>query len=180
MSCELSKKIEALEKENKSLRRENEDLRNNKRVPKPKVVKVRCPFITAKGTQCMKYCMVGCETCKVHSRPINEPKKPKPPRAKKVCCTGLNIRGNPCKRTCITGVDYCERHDPDAPKPISKVKRNKKRPIPRHNHGPTETPSVPCPLCDTHGNIFNENQCVRIVETSGSDGMTLRQRIKNI
>lgn len=180
MSCELSKKIEELEKEIASLRRENAELRSGKSVPKPKLVKVRCPFVTAKGTQCMKFCMQGCGTCKVHSRPVKEPKKPKPARAKKVCCTGINIRGNPCKRTCIPENSFCERHDPSAPRPISKVKRNKKREIPKHNHKPSEIPTVPCALCDTHGNIFDGNLCVAIGENPGSDGMTLRQRIKKL
>jgi hypothetical protein len=180
MSCELSKKIEALEKEIEHLRAENETLKGNKRVSKPKIIKVRCPFVTAKGTQCMKFCMEGCEACKVHLRPVKEPKKLKPSRVKKVCCTGINIRGNPCKRACIQDQTHCERHDPDAPTPASKVKRNKKRDIPKHNHSPSETPTEPCTLCDTHGNIFNENQCVVITETLGSDGSTLRDRIKNI
>lgn len=180
MSCELSKKIEELEKEIASLRRENEELKKGKRMPKPRVVKVQCPFVTGKGTQCMKFCMEGCGTCKVHSKPMKEPKTAKPPREKKRCCTGINIRGNPCKRPCLPDHDFCERHDPSVPKPVSKVKRNKKRDVPKHNHKPSEAPATPCKLCDTHGDIFNQSRCVSITEVPGRDGMTLRNRVKNI
>lgn len=180
MQCELTTKIETLEKELTALRLENEELRKGRRVPKIKINKVRCPCTTGKGTQCMKFCMEGAGTCKVHSKPPKEPKKTKPPREKKRCCTGINIRGNPCKRTCLSGQDFCDRHDPSAPKPISKVKRNKQRDIPKHNHKPSEVPATPCTLCDTHGDIFSLTKCVSIDEFPGKDGMTLRDRLKNI
>jgi len=180
MSRELIAKIETLEKELVTLRLENEELRKGRRIPKIKIDKVRCPCVTGKGTQCMKFCMEGAQTCKVHSKPPKEPKKVKPPREKKRCCTGINIRGNPCKRTCLPGQEFCERHDPSAPKIISKVRRNKQRDIPKHNHKPSEIPVTPCTLCDTHGDIFSLTKCVSIVEIPGKHGMTLRDRLKNI
>jgi hypothetical protein len=180
MSCEFTIKIKALENELAALRLENEKLRKGHRVPKIKIDKVRCPCVTGKGTQCMKFCMEGAKTCKVHSKPPKEPKRVKPPREKKKCCTGINIRGNPCKRPCLPEFDYCERHDPAAPKVVSKVKRNKQRDIPKHNHKPSEVPVTPCTLCDTHGDIFNQTTCVSIVEIPGKDGLTLRDRLKNV
>ena len=41
---------------------------------KEKPPRVQCPFKTAKGSQCRKYCMDGAETCKVHSKPLKAKK----------------------------------------------------------------------------------------------------------
>jgi|SaaInl6LU_22_DNA_1037377.scaffolds.fasta_scaffold32788_1 hypothetical protein len=121
---------------------------------KAKVERVPCPYITAKGVQCKKYCVVGCGTCKVHGRPKKEKPPPKE-KPKKVVCTGLNMRGNPCKNKCIPGQNYCERHDPSLPPKEKKGKIKKKGGVPEHNHGIDEIPTIPCKLCSTHGDMFD-------------------------
>jgi len=114
------------------LRHEVEKLRNENRVlieelsvyKKPKKVvveRVRCPCMTAKGTQCRKFCSGEMKTCKVHSKPLKSSKPYKPPRDKKQICGGINIRGNPCRNKCVDDKDHCERHDPDAPVTVKKL-----------------------------------------------------------
>jgi len=122
--------------------------------PKAKPIKQPCPHATSKGEICKKYCAPGLNTCMVHSRP---PKVKPPPREKpkKVNCTGVNLRGNACKRRCVPGESFCERHDPSLPPKEVKNKKKNKKVVPEHNHGIGEVPSVPCKLCDTHGDIFD-------------------------
>ena len=145
---------------------------------KPKKVAVeraRCPCITAKGTQCRKFCSGEMKTCKVHSKPLKSSKPHKPPRVKKQMCSGINIRGNPCRNKCIDGKSHCERHDPEAPVTIKRAKRNKKREVPMHTHDPFETPTRRCLLCETHGDMFDHNTVnSNIFETPGTSGYTLR------
>tara|TARA_B100000003_G_scaffold208941_1_gene231371 strand:- start:3012 stop:3632 length:621 start_codon:yes stop_codon:yes gene_type:complete len=170
--------IDLLRAEIETLRKENEELKSRVKPKKVKPVKIKCPFITAKGEQCRKFCAEGMQTCKVHSRPLKPPKKPKPPRPKRQACTGINIRGNPCRRKCLEGKTYCERHDPDNPIVPKKTKRALKKTTPVHNHLPGEKPETPCVLCQTHGDMFDMNvTAVQYVETPGEDGMTLSERV---
>ena len=121
--------------------------------PPPKPVRIPCPHVTSKNSQCKKYCAPNLNTCKVHGKP---PKLKAPPKEKpvKVSCTGLNMRGNVCKRKCVPDQSYCERHDPSLPP--KEVKKKVKRVVPEHNHGVGVEPLVPCVLCETHGDIFDE------------------------
>ena len=170
--------IDLLRAEIETLRKENEELKSRVKPKKVKPVKIKCPFITAKGEQCRKFCAEGMQTCKVHSRPLKPPKEPKPPRPKRQACTGINIRGNPCRRKCLEGKTYCERHDPDNPIVPKKTKRALKKTTPVHNHLPGEKPETPCVLCQTHGDMFDMNvTTVQYVETPGEDGMTLSERV---
>jgi hypothetical protein len=170
--------IDLLRAEIETLRKENEELKSRVKPKKVKPVKIKCPFITAKGEQCRKFCAEGMQTCKVHSRPLKPPKEPKPPRPKRQACTGINIRGNPCRRKCLEGKTYCERHDPDNPIIPKKTKRALKKTTPVHNHLPGEKPETPCVLCQTHGDMFDMNvTTVQYVETPGEDGMTLSERV---
>jgi len=170
--------IDLLRAEIETLRKENEELKSRVKPKKVKPIKIKCPFITAKGEQCRKFCAEGMQTCKVHSRPLKPPKEPKPPRPKRQACTGINIRGNPCRRKCLEGKTYCERHDPDNPIVPKKTKRALKKTTPVHNHLPGEKPETPCVLCQTHGDMFDMNvTTVQYVETPGEDGMTLSERV---
>lgn len=145
---------------------------------KVKSVRARCPCMTAKGTQCRKFCIEGADTCKVHSKPLKPAKPPKKPRVKRQTCSGVNIRGNPCRNKCIDGKTFCERHDPDAPMVNKKTKRNKKRDIQMHTHEPGEVPTVRCLLCETHGDMFDPDMVNHtLVESNGSHGYTLREYI---
>ena len=178
METQQPTEIDLLRAEIETLRKENEELKSRVKPKKVKPVKIKCPFITAKGEQCRKFCAEGMQTCKVHSRPLKPPKEPKPPRPKRQACTGINIRGNPCGRKCLEGKTYCERHDPDNPIVPKKTKRALKKTTPVHNHLPGEKPETPCVLCQTHGDMFDMNvTTVQYVETPGEDGMTLSERV---
>jgi hypothetical protein len=175
---EITRAFRQVVRENRKLQDEVDELKKQVKPKKEKPVKVRCPFMTAKGTQCSKFCMEGSETCKVHSKPPKPPKPAKPARAKRQACTGINIRGNPCRNKCLEGKTFCERHNPDAPVPQKRTKRSKKRQIMMHNHGPNEVPEERCILCETHGNMFDPNIVNhKILETPGPSGYTLRDRI---
>ncbi len=175
---ELTSQIEILRMQNERLRAENEDLRSRVKPKKEKPVRKRCPHTTAKGSQCLKFCCEGFETCKVHSKPLKPAKPARPPRVKRQQCIGTNIRGNPCRGKCIEGKTYCERHDPDIPVVSKKPKRQAKKVVPMHTHGPGEKPVIPCKLCQTHGNMFNPGTVnICFTETPGIDGYTLRNRI---
>ena len=62
--------VELLRAEIEVLRKENEELKSRVKPKKIKPIKIKCPFITAKGLQCRKFCAEGMTTCKVHSRPL--------------------------------------------------------------------------------------------------------------
>ena len=175
---ELRKMFQDIANENDKLRGEISELKKKGKVAKVKVEKIRCPCQTAKGEQCKKFCAEGLQTCKVHARPPKPAKQPKPPRVKRPACTGINIRGNPCRNKCIEGETFCEKHDPSKPPTTKKTKRPKKREVPVHNHAPGETPSEPCTLCQTHGDIFDPNIVkVEFMESQGDDGLMLKDRI---
>lgn len=168
--------FQTLVEENKTLRDQNEKNKHKQRKEKP--TRVQCEFITAKGTQCRKFCIDGKHSCKVHSKPLKCVKVVKQPRVKKLQCTGINIRGNPCRNKCLDGKTYCVKHDPNLPPVIKKVKRNKNREIPMHTHLPGHSPIGRCILCETHGDIFDPfilNH--EIIETPGSSGFTIRSCI---
>lgn len=172
---EIRDSIENISITIKELNRQVENLKKNVKQKKEKPIRVQCPFKTAKGSQCRKFCMDGFETCKVHSKPLKFKKVIKAPRVKRPACTGINIRGNPCRNKCLNDKTYCERHDPDAPPTIKKTKRNKKRETPMHTHAPGEFPTGRCILCETHGDMFDPSIVNHgILETIGSAGLTLR------
>lgn len=178
---EITRAFRQVVRENRKLQDEVDELKKQVKPKKEKPVKIRCPFITAKGTQCRKFCVEGSETCKVHSKPLKPPKPAKAPRTKKQCCTGINIRGNPCRNRCLEGKTHCERHDPDTPHVAKKTKRNKKRQQQMHNHAPGEIPKMKCLLCETHGDMFDPNIVNPVIcETIGPSGYTLRSKLKSL
>jgi hypothetical protein len=178
---EITRAFRQIVRENRKLQDEVDKLKKQVKPKKEKPVKICCPFITAKGTQCRKFCVEGMKTCKVHSKPLKPPKPAKAPRAKKQCCTGINIRGNPCRNKCLEGKTHCERHDPDNPPVVKKTKRNKKRQQQMHNHTPDEIPKMRCLLCETHGDMFDPNIVNPVIcETTGPSGYTLRSKLKSL
>lgn len=175
---DIEREFRSVVRDRQKLEEENKDLKAQIKPKKVKSVRTRCPCITAKGTQCRKFCVEGADTCKVHSKPLKPAKPPKKPRVKRQTCSGVNIRGNPCRNKCIDGKTFCERHDPDAPMVAKKTKRNKKRDIQMHTHEPGEVPTVRCLLCETHGDMFDPNLVNHtLVESNGSHGYTLREYI---
>lgn len=175
---DIEREFHSVVRDRQKLEEENEELKARIKPKKVKGVRVRCPCVTAKGTQCRKFCIEGGDTCKVHSKPLKPVIPPKKPRVKRQSCNGINIRGNPCRNKCVDGKTFCERHDPDAPIVVKKTKRNKKRDIQMHTHEPDEVPTVRCLLCETHGDMFDPNLVNHtLVESSGSRGYTLREYI---
>lgn len=175
---DIEREFRSVVRDRQKLEEENRDLKTQIKPKKVKNVRTRCPCVTAKGTQCRKFCIEGVDTCKVHSKPPKTVKPPKNPRVKRQSCNGINIRGNPCRNKCIDGKTFCERHDPDAPVVNKKTKRNKKRDIQMHTHEPGEVPTVRCLLCETHGDMFDPNLVNHVlVESNGSHGYTLREYI---
>lgn len=132
-----------------------EQIRTLQAPKKSKAPRIPCPGVTGKGVQCKKYCVPGEGTCKVHGRPVKE-KPDKVPRPVKTHCTGLNMRGNACKGKCVDGETWCERHDPSAPVKEKKGKGKVKKVAPEHTHKIGVEPLVPCELCETHGDMFDE------------------------
>ena len=178
---EIARVFRQVVRDNRKLQDEVDELKKQVKPKKEKPVKISCPFITAKGTQCRKFCVEGVETCKVHSKPLKPTKPVKAPRAKKQCCTGINIRGNPCRNKCLDGKTHCERHDPDNPPVVKKTKRNKKRPQQMHTHAPGEIPKMRCLLCETHGDMFDPNTVNPVIfETNGPSGYTLRSKLATL
>ena len=175
---DIEREFRSVVRDRQKLEEENRDLKTQIKPKKFKNVRTRCPCVTAKGTQCRKFCIEGVDTCKVHSKPPKTVKPPKNPRVKRQSCNGINIRGNPCRNKCIDGKTFCERHDPDAPVVNKKTKRNKKRDIQMHTHEPGEVPEIRCLLCETHGDMFDPNLVNHVlVESNGSHGYTLREYI---
>ena len=150
--------MSALLLEIEALRAEIATLKEPKKSKKSKKAeRVPCPGLTGKGVQCKKYCVDGEGACKVHGRPAKVPTEAKKVvRVPKKVCSGLNMRGNPCKRKCVEGETWCERHDPSLPVKEKKGKSKAKKVVPMHNHKVGEEALVPCELCETHGDMFDE------------------------
>jgi hypothetical protein len=106
-----------------------------------------------------------------------------PKKSKKVAvvltdpCPIKTSKGEACKHNCILGQETCKMHGrPKAEKPPKPPKKSKKtKVIPEHNHRPFETPTEPCELCSSHGDIFNP-----CASTSDFMSLSLEQRLLSI
>jgi len=77
---------------------------------------------------------------------------------KKDPCQGVTGKGTPCRNGALPGTQHCRMHSREPKEP--KAPRQKKEPKPKkiqpeHTHGIGEVPSVPCPLCETHGDVMD-------------------------
>ena len=81
---------------------------------------------------------------------------PKPPR---VPCIGMTGKGTPCRNSAQPGNEYCRMHGDRPARPVKPVRAKKeakpKKVQPEHTHELGETPTDPCPLCDTHGDVMD-------------------------
>ena len=73
-------------------------------------------------------------------------------------CEGVTGKGTHCRNRASPDSCYCRMHGDRPPRP-SKVPRVKKPPKPKkiqpeHTHGIDEI-GVNCPLCETHGNVWD-------------------------
>lgn len=172
----LTGKIETMEKEYKdqldiirvsTIATENMVM-DMHRVKKPKVSKpvnveprVQCKCLTKKGDQCKKYCIPEHDTCKQHanmevsSKPVpkDEPETPTP---------------TPTPTTQPVVIVKKRRK---TPKPV-KVKP------PLHNHEPGETPTEPCELCISHGDILDPEMPDHEYKCLDVNGLSLEERLR--
>ena len=176
----LTGKIETMEKEHKdqldiirvsTIATENMVM-DMHRVKKPKVYKpvnveprVRCKCLTKKGDQCKKYCIPDHDTCKQHanmevsSKPVpkDEPETPI-----------LTPTPTPTPTT----------------QPVVIVKKRRKTPKtvkvkpPLHNHEPGETPTEPCELCISHGDILDPEMPDHEYKCLDVNGLSLEERLR--
>ena len=176
----LTGKIETMEKEHKdqldiirvsTIATENMVM-DMHRVKKPKVSKpvnveprVRCKCLTKKGDQCKKYCIPDHDTCKQHanmevsSKPVpkDEPETPIPiPTPTPTPTTQPVVIVKKRRKT---------------PKPV-KVKP------PLHNHEPGETPTEPCELCISHGDILDPEMPDHEYKCLDVNGLSLEERLR--
>lgn len=82
----------------------------------------------------------------------------RPTQKKKDPCQGVTGKGTPCRNGALPGTQHCRMHSRE-PK-ASKAPRQKKEPKPKkiqpeHTHQIGEVPSVPCALCETHGDVMD-------------------------
>ena len=181
----LTGKIETMEKEHKyqldiirvsTIATENMVM-DMHRVKKPKVSKpvsteprVQCKCLTKKGDQCKKYCIPDHDTCKQHAN-MEVSSKPVP--------TVQKDRDVP--------KDETETPTPTptpTTQPVVIVKKRRKTPKPvkvkppLHNHEPGETPTEPCELCISHGDILDPEMPDHEYKCLDVDGLSLEERLR--
>jgi len=175
----LTGKIETMEKEYKdqldiirvsTIATENMVM-DMHRVKKPKVSKpvnveprVQCKCLTKKGDQCKKYCIPDHDTCKQHAN-MEVSSKPVP--------TVQKDRDVPKDET-----------ETPTTQPVVIVKKRRKTPKPvkvkppLHNHEPGETPTEPCELCISHGDILDPEMPDHEYKCLDVDGLSLEERLR--
>ncbi len=74
-------------------------------------------------------------------------------------CEGVTGKGTQCRNRASPGSCYCRMHGerPARPPKVVKVKKvaKPKKVQPEHTHGVGEESIEPCPLCATHGDVWN-------------------------
>jgi len=75
-------------------------------------------------------------------------------------CEGLTGKGDACRNRAVFGSRHCRMHGervPKVPKVAKppKVAKKPKKVQPEHTHGIGEDPREPCPLCVTHGDVWD-------------------------
>ena len=77
---------------------------------------------------------------------------------KKDPCQGVTGKGTPCRNGALQGTCHCRMHSSE-PKEVREPRQKKepkpKKTIPEHTHPIGETPTEPCPLCETHGDCMD-------------------------
>ena len=173
----LTGKIETMEKEYKdqldiirvsTIATENMVM-DMHRVKKPKVSKpvnveprVQCKCLTKKGDQCKKYCIPDHDTCKQHAN-MEVSSKPVPKDEPET------LIPTPTPRRTQPVVIVKKRRK--TPKPV-KVKP------PLHNHEPGETPTEPCELCISHGDILDPEMPDHEYKCLDVNGLSLEERLR--
>ena len=81
------------------------------------------------------------------------------PKLPRVPCIGMTGKGTACRNSAQPGHEYCRMHGDRPARPVKPVRAKKeakpKKVQPEHTHELGETPTEPCPLCDTHGDVLD-------------------------
>jgi hypothetical protein len=74
-------------------------------------------------------------------------------------CSGVTGKGTPCRNRAIGDSGVCRMHGerPERPPRVPKAKAppKPKKVQPEHTHTINEVPAEPCPLCLTHGDVWD-------------------------
>ena len=75
-------------------------------------------------------------------------------------CEGLTGKGTQCRNRASPDSCYCRMHGERVARPSKvakspKVAKKPKKVQPEHTHGIGEDPREPCPLCVTHGDVWD-------------------------
>jgi hypothetical protein len=72
-------------------------------------------------------------------------------------CEGLTGKGTQCRNRASPDSCYCRMHGERPPRPPKpeRAPPKPKKVQPEHNHGIGEEPIEPCPLCATHGDVWD-------------------------
>jgi|TARA_B100001094_G_C18195528_1_gene810512 hypothetical protein len=76
-------------------------------------------------------------------------------------CEGVTGKGTPCRNRALPGFIHCRLHKDKPPKVKKTGVKEKVKKVakvhPEHTHKIGEVPTQPCPLCETHGDVFDPN-----------------------
>jgi hypothetical protein len=79
------------------------------------------------------------------------------PVIEKITCKGMTGKGVMCKNSALKDSEYCGMHGRE-PKvrgvPKARKPPKMKKIQPEHTHSLGEKPDIPCPLCETHGDVM--------------------------
>ena len=86
--------------------------------------------------------------------------QPCAPRTQLQVCEGVTGKGGQCRNRAVPGGTCCRMHGERVPKvakvaKVPKVAKKPKKVQPEHTHGVGEEASEPCPLCVTHGDVWD-------------------------
>ena len=75
-------------------------------------------------------------------------------------CEGVTGKGTQCRNRASPDSCYCRMHGERVARPpkvarVAKVAKKPKKVQPEHTHGIGEEASEPCPLCVTHGDVWD-------------------------
>jgi hypothetical protein len=76
-------------------------------------------------------------------------------------CCGITGKGVRCANKALRGSEYCGMHSGETSRPVPRPKKKIPKPKkiqPEHTHPLGESPGeIPCPLCETHGDVWDPN-----------------------
>lgn len=90
-----------------------------------------------------------------------------------MACEGTTGKGTPCRNRACPGLTTCRMHGERLVRParVPKVKPppKPKKVQPEHTHAIGEVPGEPCPLCETHGDVWDPMLAETLFEGKSKD-----------